>query len=102
MIMSLTATWELEGIKMFFRMLADSENSRTVQVEREIRTATGDSETLLLTPVGDNLFRVEESSFVTAAVYRVIASISSPNSIPAMRSRSGCACGARRTGASRQ
>jgi len=102
MIMSLAATWALEGIKMSFRMLADSENSRTVQVEREIRTATGDSETLLLTPVGDNLFRVEESSFVTDAVYRVIASRSSPNSIRAMRGRSGSACGARRTVASRQ
>jgi hypothetical protein len=51
-------------------MPADSQNSRTVLVEREIRTATGDSETLLLTPVGENLFRVEESSFVTDAVYR--------------------------------
>jgi hypothetical protein len=38
------------------------------QVEREIRTATGDSETLLITPAGDNLFRSEESSFVTDAV----------------------------------
>ncbi len=39
-------------------------------IEREIRTATGDSETLLLTPVGGDLFRLEESSFVTDAVYR--------------------------------
>jgi len=39
-------------------------------IEREIRTATGDSETLLLTPMGGDLFRLEESSFVTDAVYR--------------------------------
>jgi hypothetical protein len=39
-------------------------------IEREIRTATGDSETLLLTPMGEDLFRLEESSFVTDAVYR--------------------------------
>ena len=55
---------------MCFRAMADSENPRTAQAEREIRTATGDRETLLLTPVGENLFRVEESSFVTDAVYR--------------------------------
>ena len=51
--------------------MADSENPGTAQAEREIRNATGDSETLLLTPVGENLFRVEESSFVTDAVYRM-------------------------------
>jgi hypothetical protein len=39
-------------------------------IEREIRTATGDSETLLLTLMGEDLFRLEESSFVTDAVYR--------------------------------
>jgi hypothetical protein len=55
---------------MCFRAMADSENPRTALAEREIRTATGDSETLLLTPVGENLFRVEESLFVTDAVYR--------------------------------
>src|ERR1700730_2375447 len=55
---------------MCFRAMADSQNPRTALAEREIRTATGDSETLLLTPVGENLFRVEESSFVTDAVYR--------------------------------
>jgi len=84
---------------MSFRMLADSENSGIVQVEREIRTATGDSETLLLTPVGDNLFRVEESSFVTVSSdwLEIVAEFE-----PAMRGRSGCACGARRTGVSRQ
>jgi hypothetical protein len=48
----------------------DSVNSRTALVERKIQTKTGDSETLLLRPVGNNLFRVEESSFVTDAVYR--------------------------------
>jgi hypothetical protein len=62
----------LEGIKMCFSMFADSENLGTAAVERELRTATGDSERLLLTPVGENLFRVEESSFVTDAVYRDI------------------------------
>ena len=51
-------------------MSADSEHLRTAAVEREIRTATGDSERLLLTPIGENLFRVEERSFVTDAVYR--------------------------------
>jgi hypothetical protein len=51
-------------------MAADSGDLRTAAVEREIRTATGDSEKLLLTPVGGGLFRVEESSFVTEAVYR--------------------------------
>ncbi len=55
---------------MYFRAMAESENPRTALAEREIRTATGDSETLLLTPVGENLFRIEESSFVTDAVYR--------------------------------
>jgi len=55
---------------MCLRMFVDSKNSHTVPVEREIRTATGDSENLLLTPVGEDLFRVEESSFVTDAVYR--------------------------------
>ena len=55
---------------MSFTMFADSGDLRTGAVDREIRTATGDSERLLLTPVGDNLFRVEESSFVTDAVYR--------------------------------
>jgi hypothetical protein len=55
---------------MCFRAMAESENPRTALTEREIRTATGDSETLLLTPVGENLFRIEESSFVTDAVYR--------------------------------
>jgi hypothetical protein len=39
-------------------------------VERELRTESGDSEQLLLTAVGDNLFQVEESSFITDAVYR--------------------------------
>ena len=49
-------------------------------VEREIRTATGDSEKLLLTPIGGNLFRVEESSFVTDAVYRdVIRATETPD-----------------------
>jgi hypothetical protein len=51
-------------------MFADSGDLRKESVEREIRTETGDSEWLLLTPVGENLFRVEESSFVTDAVYR--------------------------------
>jgi len=55
---------------MCFRAMAKSDNPRTALAEREIRTATGDSETLLLTPVGENLFRIEESSFVTDAVYR--------------------------------
>jgi hypothetical protein len=55
---------------MCFRAMAESENPRTALTEREIRTATGDSETLLLTPVGENLFRIEESSLVTDAVYR--------------------------------
>src|SRR5579862_3060169 len=44
--------------------------SRADAIEREIRTATGDSEKLLLTPMGGDLFRLEESSFVTDAVYR--------------------------------
>ncbi len=35
-----------------------------------MRTESGDSERLLLTAVGDNLFQVEESSFITDAVYR--------------------------------
>ena len=60
----------LKGLRCCFRMDADSGNLRTAAVEREIRTATGDSEKLLLTPLGGNLFRVEESSFVTDAVYR--------------------------------
>jgi hypothetical protein len=51
-------------------MVADSGDLRAAAVEREIRTETGDSEMLLVTPVGENLFRVEESSFVTDAVYR--------------------------------
>jgi hypothetical protein len=51
-------------------MAADSGDLRTDAVERELRTATGDSETLLLTPVGEDLFRMEESSFLTDAVYR--------------------------------
>ena len=55
---------------MCFSMSADSENLGTAAVERELRTATGDSERLLLTPVGENLFRVEESLFITDAVYR--------------------------------
>src|SRR5690348_5084747 len=48
----------------------DAGDLRTEAVEREVRTATGDSEWLLLSPVGENLFRMEESSFVTDAVYR--------------------------------
>src|SRR5690348_3959906 len=48
----------------------DAGDLRTEAVEREVRTATGDSEWLLVTPAGENLFRVEESSFVTDAVYR--------------------------------
>ena len=48
----------------------DAGDLHIAAVEREIRTATGDSERLLLTPVGENLFRAEESSFVTDAVYR--------------------------------
>ena len=59
-----------EGLRCSFRMAADSGDLRTAAVEREIQTATGDSEKLLLTPVGGDLFRVEESSFVTDAVYR--------------------------------
>ena len=51
-------------------MFADSGIVRPGAVERKIRTAKGDSESLLLTPVGEDLFRVEESSFVTDAVYR--------------------------------
>ena len=50
----------LEGIKMWFstpNLLI--RKTRTAAVERELRTATGDSERLLLTPVGENLFRVE-------------------------------------------
>ena len=50
--------------------MSDAGDLRIAAVEREIRTATGDSERLLLTPVGENLFRVEESSFITDAVYR--------------------------------
>ena len=51
-------------------MAADSGNLGTTAVERELRTATGDSEKLLLAPIGEDLFRVEESSFITDAVYR--------------------------------
>jgi hypothetical protein len=51
-------------------MATDSNDSRSSAVEREIRTASGDSEKLLLVPIGGDLFRVEESSFVTDAVYR--------------------------------
>jgi hypothetical protein len=65
-------TDQLKGVKMCFRMSADSGNASTITAEREIRTAGGDSERLLVTPVGENLFRVEESSFVTDAVYRDI------------------------------
>jgi hypothetical protein len=50
-------------------MAADFEDLCTA-VERELRTATGNSERLLLTPIGGDLFRVEESSFITDAVYR--------------------------------
>lgn len=50
-------------------MRADSDSLHPALAERDIRTATGDSETLLLTPVGEGLFRLEESSFVTDAVY---------------------------------
>jgi hypothetical protein len=52
---------------MGFRMSGDL---HAVAVEREIRTAIGDSEKLLLTAVGGDLFRLEESSFITDAVYR--------------------------------
>jgi hypothetical protein len=51
-------------------MATDSSDSRPSAVEREIRTASGHSEKLLLVPIGGDLFRVEESSFVTDAVYR--------------------------------
>jgi hypothetical protein len=73
MIMSLAAAWVLEGIKMSFRMLADSENSRTVQVEREIWTAT---------------VNVEESSFEIAAEFD-----------PRDAEQVGLTCGVRRTAA---
>lgn len=38
--------------------------------ERELRNATGDSETLLLTPLGAQLYRLEESSVIADAVYK--------------------------------
>lgn len=51
-------------------MADESGDLRTTALDRKIRTARGDSETLLLTPMGEDLFRVEESSFITDAVYR--------------------------------
>ncbi len=44
--------------------------SDSLSIEREIRTTAGDIESLLLTPFGGDLFRLEESSFITDAVYR--------------------------------
>jgi len=51
-------------------MPSDSIDASSRTEERELRTADGDSERLLLTALGKDLYRVEESSFVTAAVYR--------------------------------
>lgn len=47
-----------------------SEELHAVGIEREMRTEACGSERLLLTAVADNLFRVEETSFLTGAVYR--------------------------------
>jgi hypothetical protein len=66
----MSQTLVLKGLRCCFRMAADSGNLRRAAVEGELRTATGDSEKLLLTPIGGDLFRAEESSFITDAVYR--------------------------------
>jgi hypothetical protein len=65
-----TTALSYERLKMGSFTMFDAGDLHIAAVEREIRTATGDSERLSLTPVGENLFRVEESSFVTDAVYR--------------------------------
>lgn len=70
MIMSQAMILSIKGLRCCFRMADESGDMHTTAIEREIRTTTGDSETLLLTPMGGDLFRVEESSFVTDAVYR--------------------------------
>jgi hypothetical protein len=54
---------------MSFRM-ANSGDVQAIAAERELRTAKGDSEKLLLTPIGGDLFRLEESSFITDGVYQ--------------------------------
>jgi hypothetical protein len=65
-----TTALSYERLKMGSFTMFDAGDLHIAAVEREIRTTTGDSERLLLTPIGENLFRVEESSFVTDAVYR--------------------------------
>ena len=53
-----------------FRMAADSEDLHTAAVWRKLLSARGGYEKLLLTPLGGNLFRLENSSLLTGAFYR--------------------------------
>lgn len=53
-----------------FRMAADSGDLHTAAVRRKLLSARGGYEKLLLTPLGGNLFRLENSSLLTGAFYR--------------------------------